>query len=219
MTQLEVFPTAPVLQSAKESQQLIVIAHFPDGSSRDVTRDAVCDTSNFEVATVSSTGRIEAVRRGEAAALVRYEGQYGTAPITVVGTRDGYAWKESPQFNFIDAHVDAKLKKMKLWASDLCSDAEFLRRISLDLTGVPPDIDQTRAFVADPRDSRSKRQREGGGAVRSSSAFVDHWTLKWSDLLLEQAEVRSGERGLGVPQLDPPGAVRKTSPTTNSSTS
>jgi len=185
VTQLEVFPSAPVLQSAKESQQLIVIAHFPDGSSRDVTREAVCDTSNFEVATVTSTGRIEAVRRGEAAALVRYEGQYATAPITVVGTRDGYAWKDTPQFNFIDAHVDAKLKKMKLWASDLCSDSEFLRRIALDLTGVPPDIDQTRAFVADPRDSRSKRL-EKAEELLSSSAFVDHWTLKWSDLLLNR---------------------------------
>ncbi|HUE14999.1 MAG TPA: DUF1549 domain-containing protein [Planctomycetaceae bacterium] len=185
VTQLEVLPSAPVLQNAKDTQQLVVIAHFPDGTSRDVTRDAICDTSNFEVATVSSTGQVEAVRRGEAAALVRYEGQYAVAPITVIGTRDGYVWKESPEFNFVDAHVDAKLKKMKLWASDLCSDAEFLRRISLDLTGVPPDIDQTRAFVADSRDSRSKR-REKTAELLSSSAFVDHWTLKWSDLLLNK---------------------------------
>ena len=185
VTRLEVFPSAPVLQNTNDTQQLIVIAHFPDGTSRDVTRDAVCDTSNFEVATVSSTGRAEAVRRGEAAALVRYEGQYAVAPITVIGTRDGYAWKESPEFNFVDAHVNVKLRKMKLWASDLCSDAEFLRRISLDLTGVPPDIDQTRAFVADPRDSRSKR-REKTEELLASPAFVDHWTLKWSDLLLNR---------------------------------
>ena len=87
----------------------------------------------------STTGRVEAVRRGEAAALVRYEGQYAVAPITVIGTRDGYAWKESPEFNFVDTHVNAKLRKMKLWASDLCSDSEFLRRISLDLTGRAPE--------------------------------------------------------------------------------
>ena len=149
VTHLEVFPSSPVLQNPKDTQQLIVIAHYPDGTTRDVTRDAVCETSNFEVATVSSTGRIEAVRRGEAAALVRYEGQYGVAPITVIGTREGYAWKESPEFNFVDTHVNAKLRKMKLWASELCSDAEFLRRISLDLTGLPPNIDQSRAFVAD----------------------------------------------------------------------
>jgi len=185
VTKLEVFPSAPVLQNPKDTQQLIVIAHFPDGTSRDVTRDAICDTSNFEIATVSTTGRVEAVRRGEAAALVRYEGQYAVAPITVIGTRDGYAWHASPEFNFVDKHVNEKLRKMKLWASDLCTDSEFLRRISLDLTGVPPDIEQTLAFVADPRESRVKRQ-EKTDQLLASSAFVDHWTLKWSDLLLNK---------------------------------
>jgi hypothetical protein len=185
VTKLEVFPSAPVLQNPKDTQQLIVIAHFPDGTSRDVTRDAICDTSNFEIATVGTTGRVEAVRRGEAAALVRYEGQYAVAPITVIGTRDGYAWKSSPEFNFVDKHVNEKLRKMKLWASDLCTDSEFLRRISLDLTGVPPDIDQTLAFVADPRESRVKRQ-EKTDQLLASSACVDHWTLKWSDLLLNK---------------------------------
>ncbi len=102
-------PVAPVLQNPKDTQQLIVIAHFPDGTSRDVTRDAIFDTSNFEVAVVGTSGQIEAVRRGEAAALVRYEGQYAVAPITVIGTRDGYAWKTSPEFNFVDTHVNAKL--------------------------------------------------------------------------------------------------------------
>jgi hypothetical protein len=185
VTHLEVFPSSPVLQNPKDTQQLIVIAHYADGTTRDVTRDAVCDTSNFEIATVGSTGRIEAVRRGEAAALVRYEGQYGVAPITVIGTRDGYAWKESPEFNFVDTHVNAKLRKMKLWASEVCSDAEFLRRISLDLTGLPPNIEQSRAFVADPRESALKRH-EKIEELLSSSGFVDHWTLKWSDLLLNR---------------------------------
>ena len=41
---------------------------------------------------------------------------------------------------------------MKLWSSDLCSDSEFLRRISLDLTGCRRISSRRRAFVADPRD-------------------------------------------------------------------
>ncbi len=194
VTKIEVFPPTPVLQNAKETQQLIVIAHFPDGTSRDVTRDAVFDTSNFEVAVVGKSGQVEAVRRGEAAALVRYEGQYAVAPVTVIGTRDGYAWKASPEFNFVDKHVDAKLQKMKLWASDLCPDAEFLRRISLDLVGLPPTLEQTRAFLADPRDSRTKRQARVEELL-ASSAYVDHWTLKWSDLLLNRRKYVS-EKGV-----------------------
>jgi Protein of unknown function (DUF1553)/Protein of unknown function (DUF1549) len=185
VTKLEVFPSAPVLQNVKETQQLVVIAHYPDGATRDVTRDAIFDTSNFEVAVVGKSGQVEAVRRGEAAALVRYEGQYAVSPVTVIGTRDGYAWKPSPEFNFVDKHVDEKLQKMKLWASDLCSDAEFLRRISLDLIGLPPSLEQTRVFLADARDSRTKRQAKVEELL-SSSAYVDHWTLKWSDLLLNK---------------------------------
>jgi hypothetical protein len=185
VTKIDVFPDAPVLQNPKETQQLIVVAHYPDGTSRDVTRDAIFDTSNFEVAVVGKSGQVEAVRRGEAAALVRYEGQYAVAPVTVIGSRDGYAWKASPQFNFVDKHVDAKLEKMKLWASDLCSDAEFLRRISLDLVGLPPTLEQTRAFLADPRDSQAKRQAKVEEFL-ASSGYVDHWTLKWSDLLLNR---------------------------------
>jgi Protein of unknown function (DUF1553)/Protein of unknown function (DUF1549) len=194
VTKLEVFPQAPVLQNPKDSQQLIVVAHYPDGTSRDVTRDAIFDTSNFEVAVVSKSGEVEAVRRGEAAALVRYEGQYAVSPVTVIGTRDGYAWKPSPEFNFVDKDVDSKLQKMKLWASDLCSDAEFLRRISLDLIGLPPTLDQTRAFLADPRDSRTKRQARVEELL-ASSAYVDHWTLKWSDLLLNKRKYIS-EKGV-----------------------
>ncbi len=74
---------------------------------------------------------------------------------------------------------------MKLWASDLCTDAEYLRRISLDLVGMPPTLEQTRAFLADPRDSQAKRKRKLEEFL-ASSGYVDHWTLKWSDLLLNR---------------------------------
>ncbi|MGH7202368.1 MAG: DUF1553 domain-containing protein, partial [Planctomycetaceae bacterium] len=180
---LSVHPEKPVLQSTENGQQLVVLAHYDDGSLRDVTREAVFETSNFEVATVSATGLVDAVRRGEAAALVRYEGQYAAAPVTVIGDREGYVWKSSPEFNYIDGLVNKKLQRTKLLPSDLCTDAEFLRRVSIDLTGLPPTADEVRAFLADERDTRTKRQ-EKIDELFASPAFVDHWTLKWSDLLL-----------------------------------
>lgn len=180
---LELLPKSPVLEKSGQTQQVQVIAHFDDGSSRDVTRDAVFEVSNFEVATINPTGQIKAVRRGETSVLVRYEGAYASSTAIVLGTREGFAWQDSPEHSFIDTHVNNKLKRLKILPAVLCTDAEFLRRISLDLTGLPATGEQTKAFLNDPRDSRAKRTAKIDELLDSPN-YVDHWTLKWSDLLL-----------------------------------
>jgi hypothetical protein len=194
VSRIEVFPEKPLLNKVEDKQQLVVLAHYPDGTSRDVTREAIFETSNFEVATVGKMGLIQSVRRGEAAALVRYEGQYAAAPITVIGNRDGYEWNNSPEHNFVDAHVNNKLKLVKTLPSELCTDAEFLRRVSLDLTGLPPSADEARTFLADPRASREKREAKIDELL-ASPAYVEYWTLKWSDLLLNNRKYIS-EKGV-----------------------
>ncbi len=191
---IEVFPKTPLLQRVKDVQQMVVLAFYADGTSRDVTRESVFETSNFEVATVGKTGLIEAVRRGEAAALVRYEGLYAAAPVVVLGEREGYQWNNSPEFNFVDTHVNEKLRRMKILPSELCTDSEFLRRVSLDLTGLPPTIEQTRAFLADERNSRTKREAKIEELLNSPQ-YIEHWTLKWSDLLMNNRKFVS-EKGV-----------------------
>jgi hypothetical protein len=183
VTELQVFPKKPLLHDAKGQQQLIVIAGYADGTSRDVTREAVFDTSSFEIATVSDSGLIKGVRRGEAAALVRYEGVYAAAPVTILGSREGYEWQPSTEYSYVDTLVNKKLQRMKLLPSELATDEEFLRRIYLDLAGVPPTVQQIRAFQNDKRDSKMKRQAKIDELL-AGPEFVDHWTLKWSDLLL-----------------------------------
>jgi hypothetical protein len=71
---------------------------------------------------------------------------------------------------------------MKILPAPLCSDADFLRRVTLDLTGLPPKAADVRRFLADPRDPRTKRA-EVVGRLIGSEAFVEHWTNKWADLL------------------------------------
>jgi hypothetical protein len=183
VTALGVYPEKPLLNDADAQQQLIVIARYEDGTTRDVTREAVFDTSSFEIATVSDTGLIEGVRRGEAAALVRFEGVYAAAPITILGSREGYEWVASPEYSYVDNLVNKKLQRIKLLPSDLATDEEFLRRVHLDLTGVPPTIKQIRDFLADKRNSKTKRQAKIDELI-AGPEFVDYWTLKWSDLLL-----------------------------------
>lgn len=195
---LEVYPQNPVLEREGDQLQQVVIARYADGTSRDVTRDVIFSSSAFSVATVTNerdnSGLVKAVRRGETAILVKYEGAFAANNITVLGDRTGYAWQTSPEFNYIDTHVNAKLRKIRTQASDLCTDAEFLRRVSLDLTGLPPSAAQVEAFLKDPRESRAKREAKVDELL-DSPEYVDHWTLKWSDLLLSNRKY-IGEKGV-----------------------
>jgi hypothetical protein len=194
VTGIEVYPPTPLLQLRHDQQQLIVIAKYADGTTRDVTREAVFDASNFEVATVSRQGLITAVQRGEAAALVRFEGNYAAAPISILGNRDGYEWVPQPEYNYIDSLVNGKLQRMKILPSATADDAEFLRRISLDIAGVPPTSEEVLAFVADTTDPVAKRTAMIEKLL-SSPMYVEHWTLKWSDLLLNRRKTVT-ERGV-----------------------
>jgi hypothetical protein len=179
---VEVHPRVVDLADAGAAQQLLVIAHYPDGTTRDVTRDALWSSSVPDVAAVSPAGKVTAARRGEAAVLVKYEGAMAVANVTVMGDRSGFAWTPLPQFNRIDELVDQKLSRMKIQPSGVCTDEEFLRRVSLDLTGVPPEPARIRAFLADPAESRAKRQRVIDELI-GSPEFIAFWTHKWSDLL------------------------------------
>ena len=71
---------------------------------------------------------------------------------------------------------------MKILPSGLCTDDEFLRRVTLDLTGLPPTAEDVRKFLADTRDSRVKRE-EMVDRLIGNPEFVDYWTNKWADLL------------------------------------
>ena len=132
------------------------------------------------------------IRRGEAPVLARYEGAYAATTVTVMGDRTGFAWEEPPANNEIDRFVAAKLKRTRTAVSNLCSDLEFIRRIHLDLTGLPPTPEEIRAFLADPRDSRWKRDRLIERLI-GSEAFIEHWSNKWADLLQVNSKFLAGE--------------------------
>lgn len=179
---IEVVPSNPVIEHEQAWQQFRVVAHFADGSSKDVTQEAFIETGNAEVCKSYNGGRVQALRRGEAPILARYEGAYAAATVTVMGDREGFAWQEPEKFNTIDQLAAVKWERMKIVPSELCSDEEFLRRVRLDLTGLPPTLEELRAFLADPRPSRMKRQATIEALIGSND-YVEHWSNKWADLL------------------------------------
>ncbi len=182
VTKIAVSPAQAVIDLADRRQQFRVVATYADGTSRDVTRQAFLESGNNEVATADPTGLVTAVRRGEAPILVRYEGCYAAVTLTVMGDRSGFEWRQPESWGRIDDLVAAKWRAMQIEPAPLCSDAEFLRRVSLDLTGLPPAASQVRSFLGDERDVRIKRA-ELVQQLISSDAFVEHWANKWADLL------------------------------------
>jgi hypothetical protein len=179
---IDIFPKNPTVPLPGMKQQMGVIARYTDGSVRDVSAEAFVETSNSDVATVDKNGLVTTARRGEATMLARYEGAYAATTMIVMGDRSGFQWKDVPEHNYIDTLVDAKLKKVKLLPSALCTDSEFIRRIYLDLTGLPPEPADVRAFLADSRPTRTKREAVVDKLVGSAD-YVEHWTNKWADLL------------------------------------
>src|SRR5207249_4310103 len=93
-----------------------------------------------------------------------------------------FVWQDPPTWEKVDELVAAKWKRMKIEPSELCTDLEFIRRIYLDLTGLPPSTEQISAFLADERETRAKRDEVIDHLI-CSPEYVDFWANKWADLL------------------------------------
>jgi WD40 repeat protein len=181
-TRIDVYPNNPVVQTIGSRQQVRVVATYPDGHQRDVSRECFIESGNGDVAATTSAGLITVLRRGEAPVLARFEGAYAATTVTAMGERGGFAWVDPPTWGEVDRLVAEKWKRVKVLPSDLCTDHEFVRRVYLDLTGLPPSADEVRKFVADERDTRVKRN-ELVDKLIGSEEFIVFWTNKWADLL------------------------------------
>ena len=155
------------------------------------------------------------MRRGEAPVLARFEGSYASTTLTVMGDRGGFVWANPPTYGKIDELVAAKWKRMKILPSGLCSDTDFIRRVCLDLTGLPPTADDVRKFLADSRDIRVKRD-ELVDRLIGNPEFVDYWTNKWADLLQVNRKFLGIEGSVALRTGSVP-KLRPTCPTTSSS--
>ena len=193
VSKLEVSPNEIFVSKAGASQQMKVVATFADGSQRDVTQLAQYNSSMPQVAEVEDSGEVKTIRKGEAALLIRYEGKLNVTPVTILAGKPGFAWVNPGENNYIDKHVNAKLARLELLPSPLSTDAEFLRRVSFDLIGVPPIPEEIRAFVADKTEVKKKRAAMID-KLMARPEFVNHWSVKWSDLL-QVSRTKLGEKG------------------------
>lgn len=178
VTGISVFPRHRVM-APDGRQQLMVIAHYSDGTSENVTRTARYEPNDKLMAEVNETGRVRMLGTpGEVAIMIRYQDRVAVAEATVPL---GAEVKDLPEArNLVDEHVFAKLKKLGLPPSGPADDATFLRRVSIDVTGRLPAPEVARKFLADADPAKRDKAIE---RLLESEAYADYFANKWSSIL------------------------------------
>jgi hypothetical protein len=178
VTHIEVFPKER-LMGRDASQQLVVVAHYSNGSSEDVTRTTQFDSNDTEMGEVSVTGLVTTAQlTGSVAVMARYQGHVGVFRATIPL---GIKVENLPvAVNFVDENVFAKLKDLGLPASRISDDATFLRRLTIDVAGRLPSIAESEAFLAD---TSSDKRIAAINRVLDSGDHAEYFANKWSAIL------------------------------------
>ena len=95
-----------------------------------------------------------------------------------------------PEVNFIDRDVFARMRRDGIVPTVLSDDAEFLRRVTLDLTGQIPDTPTLQSFLAD---SPPAKRAQAVDRLLASDAFVDRWTM-WLGDLVQNVQISANAR-------------------------
>ncbi len=186
LTALEVSPSRQVLHAPQAEVQLKVTATFADGSRRDVAHLAVYEPVNANLVEVSSTGLCVGQGAGETVVLVRYLDLQAPVTLAFVPDRPDIAERLPPAEHEIDRQVFAKLAELRLPPATRTTDAEFVRRVYLDVLGILPSAHEARQFVA----SSDPRKRDVLiDALLERPEYAEHWALKWADLLKNEEKV------------------------------
>lgn len=190
VVRIEVLPTTRTLAQHGE-QQLVVTAYYSDGSTEDVTRAAQFDVNAPEMGEVSKTGLVKANDlTGDVAVMTRYQGLVavfrGTVPLGIKIDQ------RPPQKNFVDQFVLDKLERLGMPPSPVCDDATFLRRVTIDLAGRLPTIEETQQFMSE--NDAGKRDQLVDRLVDSAD-YADYFANKWSSVLRNRRKGATYTRG------------------------
>ena len=177
---VEIFPANAVLEGQGATLQFTVRATYSDGTDRDVTPLAVFKSNNDPSVLASKAGLATAGTRGEAFVTARFGTFTVGSQVIVIPDKLQYTRSVIPAHNYIDELVHEKLHKLRIQPSGVCDDATFLRRASLDITGLLPEEEAAAKFLADTApDKREKLVDE----LLGRKEFIELWVMKWAELL------------------------------------
>lgn len=179
LVRLEVTPSEILFRQAGETVQLKAVAVWPDGTREDVTPLCRFVTNSEQVGKITETGLVTATEPGDTHVVISYDNAVVPVPvIRPVSDKFGDKYPQVATFNKVDEFVIEKLRKLGVVPSDLASDAEFFRRVSLDLTGTLPTSSEVEAFLAD---TSSQKRAAKIDELLNSPAYAAWWTTKLCD--------------------------------------
>jgi hypothetical protein len=177
---LELSNESFVFEAAGARNVLKVTAVAADGSRRDVTTLARYHSNNASVVDIDKYGRIAANGSGDSHVFARFNRFTQGAEVIVLPSAEGFEWPNPPVVNYIDQHVFDRLRKLRIVPSDVCDDETFLRRITLDLAGRAPTVDEYKVFITD---TAARKREHKIDALLQDDAFADLWTTLWGEQL------------------------------------
>ena len=177
---LEVTPAEIVFGKVGNTTQLQAVAVWSDGTREDVTCLTRFESNDESVAEVTKDGLVRSMGKGDTYVISFYDnGIASTQVLLPVSDQTGDRYPDIPTPTNTDEHVVAKLSKLGIVPSELSTDEEFLRRVSLDLIGTLPTPTQMIQFVADKSpDKRAKKI----DVLLEHPAYVTWWTTRLCDL-------------------------------------
>lgn len=180
LLKLEVTPAEILFTATGQQQPLTAIAVWSNGVREDVTALCRFQTNDDQIADITQHGLVTAAEPGDTHVVAFYDSAVVPVPvIRPVTPQYGDQYPQVAAPTKIDELVVQKLRKIGVVQSETCTDAEFLRRASLDVTGTLPTPAEIREFLADQSPDKRARKID---QLLERPGYVAWWTTKICDI-------------------------------------
>lgn len=186
LLRFEVTPAEIVFRKVGETTQLKCVAVWEDGVLEDVTPLTRFQSNDETVAEVSDEGLVTCKSAGDTYVVSFYDnGIFSSQVIMPTSDRTGDRYPQVQSPTEIDRLIVRKLSQLGVEPSVVCSDDEFLRRVSLDLAGTLPSVAELQAFR---QDSSPLKRLHKVDELLATDAYATWWGTKLADLTGSNAQ-------------------------------
>lgn len=185
LKQLIVTPSRQRLERVGQQVALRATARFDDDTEADVTAWTVFTAEDPSAVEIDPTsGQATLQRVGRQVVVARYMQQVVPIELLLPLPNPPVDLSAAPRRNFVDDALYDLLTTLRIPISAPVNDAQFMRRISLDLTGRLPAPDRLTAFLeADPTDQAEGKRERLVDELLESEEFVEYWTFQFAKWL------------------------------------